>query len=119
MKRAVLQMIGLGLAVIRTLNSFAAPATKGDEYWDSRFSLPGLDGPVSALATDGTNLYACGTFRFAGPLRVNGVARWDGTNWWSLGEGLGPFSSPVAIAVNSGNVYVGGYFTSVSGVRAT
>src|SRR6185369_9429344 len=95
-------------------------AAAGDEYWDNRFSLPGLDGPVSALATDGTNLYAGGSFRFAGPLQVNGVAKWDGTNWSSLGNGIdGSFFSVAALAVNGSDVYVGAYFDSVSGVPAT
>jgi hypothetical protein len=70
----------------------------------------GIQSSVSALASDGTNLYAGGSFINAGQAtNANYVARFDGTNWQSLGVGL---NNPVnALAVTNNLVYAGGSFT--------
>jgi hypothetical protein len=67
-----------------------------------------------ALATDGSNIYAGGTFGYAGQLPVNRIARWDSTSWQALGGGLN--NQINAIAVNGSDVYVAGTFTSAGGV---
>src|SRR5262245_28219752 len=105
-----------------SLAAVAAGAQPGDDGWDKRFFLSGVTAPVGSFAVEGTNLYVCGQFRFADGLLVNGVSRWDGVRWWSFGTGIDGVplgSSPIAVAAQGSNVYVGGYFTSVSGVRAT
>ncbi len=50
--------------------------------------LNGVQGFVFALGSDGQNLYAGGTFSYAGPNKAANIARFDGTNWYSLGGGL-------------------------------
>ncbi len=50
--------------------------------------LNGIQGAVLALSSDGQNIYAGGTFTYAGPSKANNIARFDGTNWNSLGGGL-------------------------------
>jgi hypothetical protein len=73
---------------------------------------------------DGPNLpalYVGGMFWYAGGVRVNQIARWDGSSWSALGAGMngiihavrsydddGPGPHPAAL-------YVGGYFTAAGG----
>jgi hypothetical protein len=58
------------------------------------------------------------------------IAKWDGTSWSSLGSAsggtltnldlsIGDYASVNAFAVSGNNLYVGGFFTSVSGIAAT
>src|SRR6185503_17994393 len=102
---------------------FGVRAQTPSSHWDRRFNVPGVDGFVSSIASDGQNLYACGSFVTAGHVQANGVARWDGTNWSALGRGIDPVYGlkpfPQTIAVSGNDIYVGGFFTSVSGVPAT
>lgn len=81
----------------------------------------GLSFVATASGTDGTNLYAGGSFTFAGIVDANYVARFDGQKWNSLGTGMGPpggITIVDAIAVTNNNVYVGGAFSSAGGVTA-
>ena len=83
--------------------------------------MNGVVNSVNALATDGTNLYAGGTLTYAGLSSVTNLARFDGTNWYSLGIIDAYPTNAVAvdaIAISSNGVYVGGDFSSVSGVSA-
>ena len=48
----------------------------------------GMDFVVEALAHDGTNLYAGGSFTTAGGVAASLVAKWDGANWSPLGSGI-------------------------------
>ncbi len=80
-------------------------------------------GTVRALRPDGTNFYAGGSFTEAGQIIVNGIAKWNGTNWAALGGGLtSPFSSSTGtptindIVVSGNDVYAAGNFTNASGV---
>ncbi len=81
-------------------------------------------GSVQSLLAVGTNLYAGGVFTEAGDLVVNSIARWNGTNWSTLGSGLtGTFTTGVAPSgrglLAAGNVlYVAGNFTNAGGVSA-
>jgi hypothetical protein len=61
------------------------------------------------------DLVAIGTFTAAGSVRVNHIARFDGTNWNPLGDGLEPFSSNsgatcMALLPNGDLVVGGSYF---------
>ncbi|MPZ25552.1 MAG: hypothetical protein GEV12_03675 [Micromonosporaceae bacterium] len=75
----------------------------------------GLAGEVHALAAYQGDLIVGGEFRHAGGLRVNHLARWDGTGWSPLGS---PAAGPVGVddvvwslAVHDGDLIVGGQFT--------
>lgn len=86
-----------------------AAAASADSNWDSRFNLPGVDGNVYALATNGNNVYVGGDFISAGGNpAIQRIARWDGTNWFALGQGVN--GAVRAIAVSGTTVYVGGFF---------
>ena len=63
--------------------------------WDGGSILPvggDLDGRVEDAVTGHENgipvLYVCGTFNSAGGVEAKNIARWDGTHWSAIGEGL-------------------------------
>jgi len=75
-------------------------------------------GWVSALAVSDGALYAGGHFSTAGGMSVANIAKWNGNSWSALGSGTGGFglNPPVwALAVESNNLYAGGYFWTVAG----
>lgn len=77
---------------------------------------------ASALEVDANgNLYVTGDFVNMNAVTVNGIAKWNGSNWSALGTGIdnpgGGFG--VCLAVQGNNVYLGGGFTRVGGVLAT
>jgi len=88
-----------------------------DDNWDGRFATNGLNGPVWAIAVSGNDVFVGGQFTQAGPLSVNNIAKWDGTNWSALGSGIGG-GLVTAITIHNGRVYVGGAFTSAGGAPA-
>jgi hypothetical protein len=85
----------------------------------------GTNASVVALAANGTDLYVGGAFSHvcgnaacnSGNLQVNGIAKWDGSNWSALNYGLSG-SGVKAIAVNGSDVYVGGIFIQACGNAA-
>ena len=84
--------------------------------WDSLSSglagnIPGTP-PVMYphdMCLFGTDLIAAGNFRLAGGQIVNGIARWDGTQWHPMGQGFN--STVYGIGVYNGELYAGGDFT--------
>lgn len=78
----------------------------------------GTNGPVDALALDGTLLYAGGRFSEAGGAPANNIARWHTAlkTWSPLGSGVN--GDVYAIAVSGSDVYVGGRFSQAGGVAA-
>jgi cortical protein marker for cell polarity len=96
--------------------------TFSDANWISMGGMNGTDGRVLAMATDGaSNLYIGGLFTTVSDVAANCVARWDGTSWSALAEGLEGDSSTMveALAVSGGDVYVGGRFQKAGVVNAT
>jgi hypothetical protein len=64
---------------------------------------------VYALAASGTTLYVGGGFSQAGAVSAGNIARWNGTSWSALGNGLnGPVN---ALAIYRGQLCAGGLFT--------
>jgi hypothetical protein len=50
----------------------------------------GIDiGSLVAMKTDGSNVYAAGSFQYAGTTSENRIGRWNGNNWAPLGTGIG------------------------------
>ncbi len=78
---------------------------------------------VYSLALDRFGfLYAGGFFTQAGGKPTKNIARWDGSTWSALGEGIGstPTDDPAVLALatdNRGNLYAGGHFASAGGVN--
>jgi hypothetical protein len=106
----------------------AIVAGAGDENWDSRFGDTagdpgGLNFAVYAVAVSGTDVYVGGQFASAGDLPIAYIAKWNGTSWSALGEGLSYIEDPwmngvYAITVNGADVYVGGNFDHAGGILA-
>jgi len=77
----------------------------------------GMDGTVLALEASGSDLYAGGYFKRAansigGAITVSGIAKWNGSSWSALGQGMN--GVVVALAVSGSNLYAGGDFTSAT-----
>jgi hypothetical protein len=65
---------------------------------------------VTALAVSGSDLYVGGVFSRAGGVDALNIARWDGSAWSALGEGID--NEVLALAARpGGGVYVGGEFS--------
>jgi Rax2 C-terminal beta propeller domain len=77
---------------------------------------------ISALAADGSNLYAGGHLSAAGSVQVSAIAKWDGSTWSALGSGLGLGNGDppgiFALLVSGTNLYVGGLFDTAGGAPA-
>lgn len=71
----------------------------------------GIDqGQVNALAVLSSTLYVGGTFTSIGASTVNRLARWNGTNWNTVGAGC---SGPVNVLLaRTNDIVLGGNFTS-------
>ena len=82
----------------------------------------GVGGTVYALAVSSRGeVYVGGNFTQTASIAANGLAKWDGTNWSSLGTGAanGVTGAVTVIKVaGSGEVYVGGAFTQAGGIAA-
>lgn len=72
---------------------------------------------------DGSSLYVGGSFSTAGGAEANRIAKWDGTNWSSLGSGIdGPVWAFGVFDSGSGggpSLYVGGLFSTADDVAAS
>ena len=76
------------------------------------------DGVVHAIAEDRDYLYVGGSFRNTPVAGANRIARFDGSNWQTMGQGLDepgavtPFADVNDIQTVLGQVFVVGGFTS-------
>lgn len=93
--------------------------TFSDADWVSMNpGILGTDGPVYALAVDGSGkLYAGGSFSKAGAATASNIAKWDGTAWSALGTGVS--DRVTALAVSGSDLYAGGDFTTAGGGAAS
>ena len=103
---------------LSTLSGVASPPPvpfPDDVYWDNIFGSPGTVGEIRVVALSGCNdIYVGGTFSGIGGVETRNIARWDGANWHSVGEGAnnGVDGIVYAITVQGDDVYVGGRFDS-------
>ena len=79
---------------------------------------PGFGVEVWDVVVYQGELIATGRFEFAGNTRVDGVARWDGTQWHPMGRlsyGAGNLGIGTALAVHDGALFLSGFFTKIEG----
>jgi uncharacterized glyoxalase superfamily protein PhnB len=81
-----------------------------------RQTIPGIDGPVYALAEFGGLLVAGGLFTTAGDVSASNIAAWNGSAWEPLGSGTNGVVR--AVAVFDGQLIAGGEFTTAGGSPA-
>ena len=74
------------------------------QQWSALSS--GIGGDVHALAWDGSNLYAGGSFTTAGEVSANYIAKWDGSAWSPLGLGMN--ETVYTLVWDGSNLYAGG-----------
>ncbi|MCA9727762.1 MAG: T9SS type A sorting domain-containing protein [Candidatus Eisenbacteria bacterium] len=84
---------------------------------------PEADSTVYALQTFDGELYAGGKFTTIGSVSANGIAKYDGTDWSALGDGIEPSggNAVYALAVDptgEERLYIGGHFDEVDGASA-
>lgn len=81
----------------------------GIACWNGSAWLPlgeGINGSVSAIAVDDSDIYVGGFFGSAGNINAKSIARWDGNTWHDVGGGVNGTISAIAILDN--DIYVGG-----------
>jgi len=100
-------------------------------HWSQEFGNGEVDGLVRCLlirdTPAGQDLYAGGGFTQAGNIAASRIARWDGQQWYPLGEGVdgslgGPTRVYAAAVFDDGGgpaLYVGGEFTQAGGQAAS
>jgi hypothetical protein len=59
------------------------------------------------------DLFVAGNFLTAGDKTVNGIARWDGAEWWEMDAGFD--QAAYCVGSYSGNLYAGGQFSASGG----
>jgi hypothetical protein len=85
----------------------------GDQHWDNQFGSPGINGgQVNEIAVVGNTVYAGGVIIAAGNTRANGVAGFDGTNWFPLNAGLLNLLALTTLNSDGNYLYAGGIFTN-------
>jgi hypothetical protein len=68
---------------------------------------------VTALAVHDGNLYAGGLFDTAGNNFAKNIAKWNGTSWSPVGDGIN--SQVYSLVSYNGNLYAGGNFSIATG----
>src|SRR5437879_2491056 len=63
--------------------------------------------PIVTLAAHVLNLYVTGGFGSIDEKPVSAIARYDGTNWWPLAEGLPERSGGRALTLRGNDLFVG------------
>jgi len=115
----------LGLAGLAVALSFICPAyaqSPCEPYWHDGFAPPGMDNTVYALTVfddgGGSALYAAGNFTTAGGVVANHIAKWDGTEWTSVGGGVDGVVHALAVFDDGSGaaLYAAGGFTTAGGV---
>jgi hypothetical protein len=84
--------------------------TFSDANWISFGGLPGADGTVDVTAVDAHgNLYIGGVFNSVGNTVAHYIAKWDGSTWTTLGQGVDNAVEAFAFSPD-GTVYASGAF---------
>lgn len=112
------------MCVMVTMLSVATPrdsvAQCGGRWLASPVEVsPGQLGTVSAfLVMPNGDVIVAGYFRQIGDVTVNHIARWNGSQWSSLGSGVDEGGIFALALMPNGDIIAGGYFQRAGGVVA-
>jgi trimeric autotransporter adhesin len=96
------------------------------QSWNSLRGVFGNEGP-RVMYADTAYLYVAGAFNTVNSMHIQGIARWNGLQWDSMGAGInglnyliGSSYPPNTLAITNyyNKLYVGGVFTSLGNVSA-
>jgi len=92
----------------------------GASWWPLGEGLSVLEGAEFAAAfsllVHGNDPYVGGRFHSAGGVAATNIARWDGTSWWPLGDGVNGQVHDLAFMGES--LYACGQFLRAGGIQA-
>ena len=88
----------------------------GKELVPGQTNAIGANNTIYGMNYYGNNLYISGAFTNAGGSNCARVARYDGTNWNSMGIGVPKAANVNCIKGGAYGVYAGGYFTNIGGI---
>lgn len=98
--------------------SVGGMAQSSDDYWDEGFGLPGSDlGGIAAIVKTENCVFVGGNFSSIGGISAADIAKWDGTNWFPVGEGNYNGYVVYALAWDGADLYAGGWFSEIGGVQ--
>ncbi len=111
-------MIPLAVALI-LLSGSTNSSAQSVPHWDTQFALPGVSGPVGAIALAEDRYIIGGVFSSAGGVHASNIVSFSPTsNMWSpLGGGVNGQIDAIAVA-GGGEIYVGGSFSLAGGEAA-
>jgi hypothetical protein len=79
-------------------------------------TLGNADGAIWKFAFTGNEVYIGGDFSSVDGVQANHIARWDGTNWSSLGSGItGQSPEILGLVIWKNDVIVSGFFDAAGG----
>ncbi len=91
------------------------PSSSNSQNWISMgLGFSGIDG-VTDLTIYNNEIYACGGLNQSGSTPINGIGRWNGSQWLPLLNGVN-FGAPFSMVTYNGELIVAGMFQSISGV---
>jgi hypothetical protein len=75
---------------------------------------------IWAVAADTSSVFIGGTFTQVNGVAARSIARWNGTNWFPLKQGIGGLAFPYvqSLTLDGTNLYVGGPFTMAGATNA-
>jgi trimeric autotransporter adhesin len=127
LSRRVTSAVILSVTWMLTSLTYAEHPIISDDHWASMGALPGTNGHsyvighgggiAHLVADDLGNVYVSGHFTAVGNVMANSVARWDGSAWSALGEGIIEGTVNV-MAVSGSGLFVGGRFDTAGGIEA-
>ena len=72
---------------------------------------------ISSIVIKGNSIYVAGYFNRIGGINANGIAKFDGTNWFSLGQGIKGLVNKIMF--KSSDLYAVGLFDSAGNVKTS